>query len=283
MILYDKTKAYRRTATFSWTDRETMLYALSVGVCRDPMNLDELAFVYEGKGPKVLPTYPVVLSRFEFLEDCGVTFTHLLHAGQRLVVCKQLPPQGTITTETFVTEVYDKGKDKGALICLEVHGKLQDTGELAYKMMMQCFATADGGFGGPSGGPARHRLPERKPDRVSRFTTREDQALIYRLNVDRNPLHADPAAAALMKFPRPILHGLCSYGIAGWVMVRDLCAYDHTRLKELDVRFSKPVFPGETLEFDIWQDGDEVSFRGRVAERNVVVMDEGRCLLSPAK
>ncbi len=142
------------------------------------------------------------------------------------------------------------------------------------------FARGDGGFGGPAGsGPEPHRLPERAPDLVVALETRPDQALLYRLSGDRNPLHADPALARRVGFPAPILHGLCTYGTACRAVLQSVCGYDHTRITGFDVRFSSPVYPGETIATELWVDGKIVSFRCRAVVRDVTVINNGKCTL----
>jgi acyl dehydratase len=145
---------------------------------------------------------------------------------------------------------------------------------------MTTFARADGGFGGPSG-PVKpvHALPERAPDMAADIATRPEAALIYRLSGDPNPLHASPAVAREAGFERPILHGLCSYGVAGRAILETCCEGDPSRLRRLDLRFSSPVYPGETIRTEIWRDGGEVSFRARVVERDVVVLNNGLAVI----
>jgi acyl dehydratase len=280
VLNYEKLKAFRRVETYSWTDRDTMLYALSVGVGRDPMNETELPFVYEGRNnQRVLPTFPTVLPRMNFMEDWDINFERVLHGESHLQCHVPLPAQGSVNVESTMDEIYDKGPGKGALLCMTSRATFSDTGKPAYTLGTVVFATADGGFGGPSGGPPRRKVPDRKPDRVIRYETVPNQALIYRLNGDRNPLHADPVVAKDFRFPRPIIHGLCSYGITGWVITRDFCNYDHTRLESLAVRFTSPMYPGEPYEFDFWEDGKNLSFRVRAPERGVTGLDDGRCVL----
>jgi len=159
--------------------------------------------------------------------------------------------------------------------------RLKDTGEKLCTLGGTIFARGDGGFGGPSKSAAvLHVIPERKPDIVHVFETRRDQALLYRLNGDRNPLHAQPEFAKRGGFPAPILHGLCSYGVACRAVLASVCDYDPARMKSFDVRFTSPVFPGETIATDIWVDGEVVSFRSRVEARGITSLNNGRCLIS---
>jgi len=204
----------------------------------------------------------------------------VLHGEQRLTLHRPLPQEGELIADSRVTEAYDKGAGKGAVIYTETKVRLAD-GTPLFTQHSTTFARGDGGFGGPAGsGPAPHALPERKPDQTVTLETRKDQALLYRLNGDRNPLHADPALAKKVGFPAPILHGLCTYGTACRAILQSVAKYDHTKIAGFDVRFSSPVYPGESIATDLWVDGKTVSFRCRVPERDVVVINNGRCVLA---
>ena len=267
---------------FSYGDRETMLYALGIGMGADPLNHDELPFVFEQPALKTVPTMASVLTRVALLKDCGYDYTKVVHGEQRLVLHRSLPPQGELVASARVTEAYDKGAGKGALIYTEVVARSAADGQPMFTLLSSTFARGDGGFGGPAGsGPAPHVLPERSPDATVTLQTRKDQALFYRLNGDRNPLHADPDLAKRVGFPVPILHGLCTYGIACRAVLQEVAAYDHARIVGFDVRFSAPVYPGEAIATDLWVDGKVVSFRCRIpARENVVVISNGRCILA---
>ena len=179
-----------------------------------------------------------------------------------------------------MTDVIDKGEDKGALLITEVNIKDKETGNLLCTLGGTTFARGDGGFGGPKeGGPKPHPIPERDPDIISELSTSPDQALLYRLSGDRNPLHSDPDVAEAAGFPKPILHGLCSYGTACKSIIQDVCDYDSSLIEQLDVRFSSPVFPGEKISTEIWIDDKEISFRSWVKDRNVMVINNGKCVL----
>lgn len=273
--------AWRRRDASRWEARDVMLYALSLGLGRDPMNADRLPFIYEGVGLKVLPTFAAVVVRLGFLDGFGIDFARVVHGEQRLVLHRTLAAVGAIEAETRVSDVFDKGPQHGALILIESRATCAATGETLFSLHTSAFARGDGGFGGRPGGPARRSMPARTADLTVPFETQPEQALLYRLNGDRNPLHADPAVARRGGFPRPILHGLCSYGVAGWLILERFCNWDESRIAELGVRFAAPVYPGETILFEFWEDGAIISFRGRVAERNVIVLDGGHCLLRP--
>jgi acyl dehydratase len=178
---------------------------------------------------------------------------------------------------TRILEAIDKGAGKGALVYTEKTVTEKATGALIATVTQTSFCRGDGGFGGPPREtPAPHPLPQREPDLLCDLATRPEQALIYRLSADRNPLHADPEIAKAAGFPRPILHGLGTFGVVGHALLRAVCGYDPARLKSINARFSAPVFPGETLRTEIWRDGTVVSFRSRVVERDAIAINNGR-------
>jgi len=266
---------------FTYTDRETMLYALGVGFGRDPMNEAELPFVYEN-GLKTVPTLATVIAWGQrTIGASGINYLMVVHGEQRLTMHKPLPASATIIADERVSGAVDKGAGKGALIFTEKVIRLKGTNEKLCTLGGTIFARGDGGFGGPSTGAIEpHPIPERKADVVHEADTRADQALLYRLSGDRNPLHSDPKIATMAGFPRPILHGLCSYGTACRSVLATICKYDHTLIAGFDVRFSSPVFPGETIVTEMWKDGKIVSFRSKVKERDVVVINNGKCTLT---
>ena len=188
-----------------------------------------------------------------------------------------LPATGTVIGRSRIDEIIDKGQGKGALIYSSRDILDKKTGKLYCTVTGTTFCRADGGFGGPSG-PLKpvHPIPERQPDAVCTLTTRPEQALMYRLSGDRNPLHADPKVAAVAKFPKPILHGLATFGLAGHAILRELCDYDPSRLKQMHVRFSSPVYPGESIRTEMWREGKgRAAFRCWVVERNIMVINNG--------
>ncbi len=279
---YEKLMGLKRTGDrFSYTDRETMLYAIGIGMSRDPYDPNELAYTFEKEKLKTVASMATVLQRVPLLKDCGYDYTKVVHGEQRLTLAKPLEPQGELSVDSRVLSAFDKGPGKGAIINTEMVAKDARTGETLYTLVSTTFARGDGGFGGPSGsGLEPHQLPERKPDLTAAAETRLDQALLYRLNGDRNPLHADPELAKRVGFPVPILHGLCTYGTACRTILREIAKYDHTRIRGFDVRFSSPVYPGETILTDMWVDGNVVSFRCRLKERDVTVINNGKCTLA---
>jgi acyl dehydratase len=221
----------------------------------------------------------VIAFNMPILRGAGFNFAMMLHGEQRLKLDRPLPPQARVIADGRVVGCYDKGAGKGALILTETKLRLKDSGEPLCTLGATLFARADGGFGGPSGGPEPHVLPNRKPDHVVECDTRPDQALIYRLSGDRNPLHADPAFAKMAGFDRPILHGLCTYGVTCRAVMQAYTDMDPNKIKSHQIRFSSPVFPGETNTVDLWRDGDVVSFEARVKERGVTVAKNGKSVL----
>ena len=264
-----------------YTDRETLLYAVAIGMGKDPLDPQELEYVNESSGNRVVPTAATVLGRgsgSDLLKK--MDFRMLLHGEQRLTIHQPLPPAADTLCSSRVTGVYDKGEGKGALVTQETDVQLA-SGEALYTVGSTLFFRADGGFGGSAdGAPEPHVMPEREPDQVCELPQRVDQALIYALCGDRNPLHRDPNFAKAAGFDIPILHGLCSYGIACHGVLKGALDYDQTRIKTFDVRFSAPVFPGETQVVEIWQDDNVLSFRVKVKERDVVTINNGRCELT---
>jgi acyl dehydratase len=248
----------------AYDTRDTLLYAIGVCCGDDPTDPRDLRFAYE-EGLQALPTMATVLCSPGFWlkqSDTGVDWRHVLHGEQFLTIHRPLPPSGKLIGRQHIEEIVDKGAGRGALIYIKRELTDAETGELVCTVGLSSFARANGGFGGPAG--------PTKP------ATWKHSALIYRLNGDYNPLHADPAIATAAGFERPILHGLCTYGVAGHALIRSLCDNDASRLRELNVRFSAPVYPGETIRTEMWKEGEGVAgFRCRVVERNLVVLDNG--------
>jgi len=260
-----------------WDEDAVILYHLGVGAGVPPTDAGELQYTYESAPLKVLPSFGVVpvfrmLGGLVGLE--GLTFNPmmLLHGEQDLVLHKPLPARAKVENTGRVSDVYDKGK--GALVVVETETK-DESGALLCTNRFSAFIRGEGGFGGESGPAPGNEAPARDPDHVAESTTLPQQALLYRLSGDKNPLHVDPNMAALGGFDRPILHGLCSFGIAGRALIKLACGSDPTRLKRMQLRFSAPVFPGETIRTEIWRDGAQVSFRARVVERDLVILNNG--------
>jgi acyl dehydratase len=280
-IVYEKLKNRPfAPVEHAYSPKDCMLYALGVGLGADPLDAKQLRFVYED-GLAMLPTMPVVIGSPGFWArepDTGITWKSVLHGEIGLSILKPLPVQGTVIGKTSIVEIVDKGPGRGALIYSKRDIVDKASGELLAVVTSTSFCRADGGFGGPAGpAPKPHPIPERPADASCELRTLAQSALIYRLSGDYNPLHADPAVAAAGGFDRPILHGLCSYGVAGHAILRTLCDYDASRLRRLDARFSSPVFPGETIRTEMWNEGPgKAAFRCFVVERNQMVLDNGR-------
>lgn len=279
--------------TFTYGDKDVMLYALGIGLGADPMNETELAFVNE-RGLKVVPTAVTVLAAADGRVSgrnrpapepdpskriSVINHALVVHGEQKVELHKPLPITGTFTATSRTTGAFDKGKDKGAVIINETVW-VDEAGEKIATLTGSTFARGDGGFGGPKeGAPEPHPTPTRKPDITADFTTRPDQALLYRLNGDRNPLHSDPEFAKRAGFDRPILHGLCTYGITCRAVLQEVVGYDPDKILSHQVRFSSPVFPGDTIAVDLWIDGKDVAFEARAKERGVTVIKNGLCRL----
>jgi acyl dehydratase len=273
-----------------YSARDTVLYALGVGYGADPTDERQLGFVYE-KSLRAAPTMAMVLAYPGFWvkePDTGVDWVRVLHGEQSIVLHRPLPPEGTVVGRMRVKALVDKGRDKGALILQEREVRLE-SGELLATIESLGFARGDGGFSerpgnGPKGGdpapPAPPPAPDTAPEIVCDLPTVPQAALIYRLSGDDNPLHAEPAVAKAAGFSRPILHGLATYGVAGHAILRTCCDYEPARLKSLAVRFSAPVYPGETIRTEIWREGHTVRFRARALERDLVVLSHGRAQLA---
>jgi len=262
-----------------YTERDVMFYALSLGFGLDSTDRDQLRYVYEGHGPAVFPTMAGILCHpglWMANPDSGIQQKKVVHGAQRFEFHHPLRPSGTVRGKTKVAGVVDKGPGAGALIYQERKIWDGDNGTLLATMLQTSFARGDGGFGGPTGPvvpPAT--VPEAAPDLTVHMSTPENLALLYRLNADRNPLHADPDVAKAAGFSRPILHGMCTFGIAAHAIVKSAAGYDHRRLRSIEARFSSPVYPGEALRFDVWRQGTTVSFQGWAADRNVKILDNG--------
>lgn len=286
-ILDQRSAAYR----FSYGDKDVMLYALGVGMGQDPMNETELPFVYE-RGLKVVPTAATVLASArpgavvgdapklpEGHRPSQINFLMVVHGEQKVILHKPLPVSGTFISESRNIGAFDKGPGKGAVIYNETVWT-DEKGEKVATLIGSTFARGDGGFGGPSeGAPEPHQVPTRKPDLSVDIPTWPNQALFYRLNGDRNPLHSDPESARLSGFPRPILHGLCTYGITCRAVLQAITGYDPDQIFSHEARFSAPVIPGDVITVDLWKDGKNISFEARVKERGATVIKNGLTVL----
>jgi len=268
-----------REVRHAYAAKDVILYALGVGAGSAPV-IDELSLVYEGK-LQVLPSMAVVLGYPGFWQaepQYGIDWRRVLHGEQSVEIHMPLKAEGVILTKSALDRVVDKGPDKGSVLYWSRRLYDELTGDLMATVRQSSFLRGDGGCGdwGDGEGVAIRALPEGEPDAHVMLTTRPDQALLYRLSGDYNPLHADPAVAREVGFPRPVLHGLCTYGFTARAMIHTFCDGVADRLRRLDVRFSSPVFPGESLRIDMWrQAGGVARFRCVVPDRDVVVLNNG--------
>ena len=270
----------------TYTERDTILYALGIGIGHDTTDLGQVGFVYE-RGLKAVPTMAVVLGEtMDWVYDpgLGIEVNQSLHGEERVILHRPLAPEARVVGRTRVTGLADKGAGRGALVHSRKELRDADTGALIATTERTAFARADGGFGGTHGeSPAPlPPVPDRAPDMACDLPTVPQAALIYRLSGDRIPLHADPAMARAAGFDRPILHGLCSLGIACHAILRLVCDYDPARIAQIGCRFSAPVYPGETLRVEIWRNGQELHFRALVVERAVTAVTNGHARLRGA-
>ena len=260
----------------TYTAKDSMLYALGLGFGHDPMDEAELQFVYE-KNLRAVPTMPVVMSHPGFWmqnPETGIDWVKIVHGEQALRIHGSIPVSGTVIGRMRVKAIVDKGKEKGALVYSERSIVEKASGAVLATLDQVTFCRGDGGVGKSDPAPPPPPVvPEGKPEASCDLPTLPQAALIYRLCADPNPLHADPSVAKAAGFPRPILHGLCTYGVAGHAVLKMFCGYDPAKLTALSVRFSAPVFPGETIRTEMWRKNDTVLFRSRVLERNIVVLN----------
>jgi acyl dehydratase len=268
---------------YRYSDREVMLYACGIGMGANPQNERELPFVNEatlsGRPLQVVPTFASVAAWGASPGDMKVNRLKVVDGGRQIIFEKPMPQAGAIIADSSVLGVYDKGAEKGAVIRYQTVLK-DEAGDKLATLISTRFARGDGGFGGPAQGqPAPHQVPSRPPDQTVEISTRPDQALLYRLCGDRNPLHSDPEFAVRAGFKRPILHGLCTYGITCRAILATYADYDPAAFKEHTARFSMPVYPGELVAVDLWRDGGLVSFEARVPERGVTIVKNGKAVL----
>ncbi len=255
---------------FEYAMKDVLLYALGIGAGDPPLDKNQLKFTFEN-GLKTLPTFGVVplykaISTLLGHPGMKINPMMMLHGEQFLEIRKNpIPIKGKLTNKPGVKAVYDKGK--GALVLLDCT-TYDEKGEELFYNVVSLFMRGEGGFGGDSGPKAGYDAPNRPPDKVVEMKTLERQALIFRLSGDMNPLHADPQFAAMGGFPKPILHGLCTFGFVGRAVLENYCDFDPAKFKSISVRFAKHVFPGETIVVDMWKEAeDTIIFKAKTAER----------------
>ena len=251
----------------SWTSKDALLYAVGVGA-----GTDELAYTTENTKDtpqQVLPTFAVIVGTGGVPFDKIGSFNPamLVHGEQSITLHQPLPVAATVLGTSRIGGIYDK--EKAALVVLESHVVDKESGEPLFTNSSSLFIRGEGGWGGDRGPANKVEFPDRDADHVVTYETRTDQALLYRLNGDRNPLHSDPSFAAMGGFDKPILHGLCTYGFTGRALLHSVCGSDPDRFKAMSGRFSSPVMPGESLTISIWQDDGQAVFRTTVGDRTV--------------
>jgi acyl dehydratase len=267
----------------SWTSKDCLLYALGVGAgAEDPS--DELAFTTENSqnvDQKVLPTAAVVLGVLGQGMGAIGTFNPimLVHGEQGVELAREIPVQGELESVTEIVGVWDKGS--GALVQTETVSTLVSDGQPLFTTRQGMFLRGEGGWGGERGPSSKFEAPDRPADHEVTYPTRIDQALLYRLNGDRNPLHSDPEFAKMAGFDRPILHGLCTYGITGRALLHALAGGDPARFRSMSGRFSSPVFPGEALTVRIWRSGEGEAVFQTFGPDGRVVLDAGQAAFTP--
>lgn len=262
--------------TSTYTFKDSILYALSLGYGEDPLDPRTLPFVYEEQ-LRAVPTMGAILCHpGPWLTDprTGATRSKVLHGEQRMTFHRPLPGQGTLHSRARVIGVQDKGADKGAIIHLE-RQLFDEAQNLVITIVHSSFCRADGGCGSFGESPSLPPVPERPVERELSLATLPQAALLYRLNVDLNPLHVDPAKARSAGFERPPLHGLCTYGMAARAIMALWLDHQPEALRSLQARFVASVFPGETLRFETWHEGQGIAFRAWVQERGVKALDNG--------
>ena len=260
----------------AWSSKDALLYALGVGAGQDDP-LRELEFTTENSHEvtqRVLPTFGVIVMMQGGPRQALGDFNRamLVHAEQSLTLHRPLPVEGRASITSTLSGIYDKGS--GALVVTESAATDVESGEPLLTTTSSVFIRGEGGFGGDRGPSATWQRPDRDPDHQVSSRTRPDQALLYRLSGDRNPLHSDPAFAARAGFSRPILHGLCTYGVTGRLLLHALCGSDPARFRSMRARFSRPVLPGARLTVSIWADGGTAKFQ-TTDDDGQVVIDHG--------
>lgn len=266
------------TVRQTYTDRDCILYALGVGMGMDPTDEDILPFVYE-EGHKVVPSQAVMMAHPGFWakeEDLNIDWVKVVHTGQEMIFHRPLPSAATVEATTRITECYDKGPRLGASIISERVVRDVDADEDLCTLKTTILARGNGGYRSDrQSTPRLNGIPSRDPDFVCDLPTLPQQALLYRLSGDYNPLHADPEVARNAGFERPLLHGLCTMGVMTHALLKTCCDYDPSRFRHLRLRFSAPVYPGETIRTEIWQDGKDIHCRCRSIEQDKVIINDG--------
>lgn len=284
-IDYEQLRAWHfEERTDRYESRDSILYALSLGYGDDPFNANELRYIYEDNTLAV-PTLLATIGApgaWASTPELGINWLKILHGEHRMRFHAPVSANAQVKSRTRITHVVDKGADKGALVVTARDILDATDNRLLASVEHVSFLRADGGFGqGDQPPPALPATPDIVPDAIEHIGTTSQAAALYRLNGDLNPIHILPHAAAEAGFQRPILHGLCTYGMAARALIRKYCPVNPERLRSFALRFSAPFFPGETLRVEMWRDGGQVQFRALSDERNTVVLSHGIAEIAP--
>ena len=264
---------------------DARLYALSIGFGSDPLNESELDFVTDRTDFKTVPSMATIFAGviMELTNMCHLEWPELaLHGEQRLDILAPLPESAELIISGAIPEVYDRGENKGAEIHMSMEARIVGHSEPLFRATYVTIARGDGGFGGakPKWDRVSRKMPNKEPDKVWEFKTQRNQALLYSLNGDPNPIHVEPKIADSAGFVAPIMHGLGTYGMACRAVLASYCNYEPQRMKSFNVRFSAPIYPGEQLAVEMWRKDNAVSFQAMSKERRVIVLKSGLCQLS---
>lgn len=260
---------------YSWVDKDVILYHLGIGAGDPPTSESELRYTYEGD-LQVIPSFGTIppfgtMMSLGTVDGIDIDLARILHGEQRIELHRPIPTTGSVRQRGKVVEIFDKGK--GALIVMEIVSEDTATGDPMFTNRTSVFVKGEGGFDGPSGPGPKHRIPERDPDRVVVSPTLSQQALLYRMSSgDLNPLHVDPGFAMFAGYEKPILHGLCTYGICLKAVVDDVLESDPARVSSYDARFSGVVYPGESIETSIWETEGGYILEATVGDRGATVL-----------
>jgi acyl dehydratase len=279
---YERVMSWRPAdIAVSYGERDCILYALGIGVGMDPLDRGALKFVYERAGLEAFPTMAVVLGWPGRMTDPAFGIDErLVVAGDLKVVLHQpLPPKAKLVSRPRIREVIDKGPGNAAII-LNTRDLVTTDGRLIASVDNSTFARKHGGFGGKATQtPVPPAVPQTAPPIACELPTPPNLALLYRLTGDENPLHADPDRAEAAGFDRPILHGAASFGLAAHAILRTVADYRPERLTSIEARFSRPVFPGESIRTEMWPEDGRVAFQCRVLGRDEIVLSNGLAVL----
>jgi acyl dehydratase len=268
--------------TYEWSDRDVILYHLALGAGNPPTDENELRYAYEGD-LRVLPSFGTIppfgtMMSLGSVDVIDINLASILHGEQEIEIHQPIPTSGTVSQEGRVVNVFDKGK--GALIVMEIVSTDEKSGEPMFTNRSSIFVRGEGGFGGDGGPPTQSTVPDREPDHIVESPTMPQQALLYRMSSgDLNPLHADPGFALFAGFERPILHGLCTYGIALKAVVDAALGKEPSRVSTYKARFSGSVYPGETVVTRIWETDGGAALDAVTAERSEPVLSNGLVLV----